>query len=128
MTMKNKLMAGMGHLMVGVPPFLWEKQIEKRAKEKVSQSTRFMSQEHRSVHHFVVRELPRIGEPMPAELVARELNIPLERTKEILQDLENHLTFLVKNSRDQVVWAYPVTVEKTPHAITFESGERLYAA
>ena len=127
MIMPNKLMAGVWRLMVGVPPFLWEKQIEK-AKHKVNRSIRFMSQEHRLVHHFVVREMPRVGGPISAEMVARELDIPLERIRELLQELEEHLTFLVKNSQGEVVWAYPVTVEKTPHAITFGSGEQLYAA
>jgi len=125
--MSNKLLAGVWRTMVGVPPFLWEKQIEK-ARHKVKKSTRFMSSEHRLVHHYMVRELPRAGEPIPAERVARELALPLERVEEILQDLEKHLTFLVRNERGQVVWAYPVTVEKTPHRITFASGERLYAA
>jgi len=35
---------------------------------------------------------------------------------------------LVRNSKGEVIWAYPVTVEKTPHRITFNTGERLYAA
>ena len=125
--MRNKLMAGVGHTMAGVPSFLWERQIKKK-RQKIIQSTRFMSPEHRLVHHFVVRELPRVGGPIPAEMVARALDIPLERTRELLQELEDHLTFLVKNDQGQVVWAYPVTVEKTPQAITFGSGERLYAA
>ena len=125
--MSNKLLAGVWRTMVGVPPFLWEKQIEK-ARHKVKKSTRFMSPEHRLVHHYVVRELPRFGGPIPAERVARELALPLERVEEILQALEKHLTFLVRKEQGQVVWAYPVTVEKTPHRITFASGERLYAA
>jgi len=29
--MSNKLLAGVWRTMVGVPPFLWEKQIEKKA-------------------------------------------------------------------------------------------------
>lgn len=113
--------------MVGIPPYLWEKRIEK-AKHKVNQATRFMSSEHRLVHHFVVREMPWIGSPIPAEMVAQYLAIPLERTTEILRDLEKRLTFLCRNDQGQVVWAYPVTVEKTPHSITFDSGEHLYAA
>ena len=125
--MGNKLLTGVSHTTIGVPSFLWEKQIEQK-KHKISQSTQFMSLEHRRIHHFVVREMPRAGGPIPPEMVARELDIPLERTREILQDLEEHMTFLVKNNQGQVIWAYPVTVEKTPHAITFGSGEQLYAA
>jgi hypothetical protein len=51
--MRNKLMAGVWRYILGVPPILWERQIEK-AMQKVNRSTRFMSQEHRLVHHFVV--------------------------------------------------------------------------
>lgn len=125
--MSNKLLAGVWRTMVGVPPFLWEKQIEK-AKHKVKKSTRFMSPEHRLVHHYVVRELPRVGEPIPAERVARDLALSLEQVEDNLQDLEKHLTFLVRDEQGRIIWTYPVTVEKTPHRITFASGERLYAA
>ena len=125
--MNNKLLTGVWRMLVGVPPVLWEKQIQK-ARRKVEKSTRFMSQEHRRIHHYVVRELPRVGEPIPAERAARDLALSMEQTVEILRDLEEHLTFLYRNEQGQVVWAYPVTVEKTPHRITFGSGERLYAA
>jgi len=38
------------------------------------------------------------------------------------------MTFLYRNGREEVVWAYPVTVETTPHRVTLSSGERLYSA
>jgi hypothetical protein len=125
--MRNKLMAGVWRYILGVPPFLWEKQVE-RAVDKVQRSTGFMSAEHRLVHHYVVRELPRYGRPIPPDLVARELALTPERTAEILEELEKHLTFVCTDNEGQVVWAYPVTVEKTPHTATFNSGEQLYAA
>ena len=125
--MGNKLLAGVWRTMVGVPPFLWEKQIEK-ARYKVKKSTRFMSSEHRRVHQYVVRELPRVGGAISAERVSGDLALDRERTIGILRDLEKYLTFLVRDEQGSVVWAYPVTVEKTPHRITFDSGEQLYAA
>ncbi len=126
--MRNKLMAGVWRYIIGVPPFLWEKQIE-RAERNVKRATGFMTPEHRLVHHFVVREMPRVGRPIPAGLVAEELALPRERVSDIIDDLEEHLTFfLCTNSDGEVIWAYPVTVEKTPHAVTFHTGERLYAA
>ena len=125
--MRNKLMAGVWRYMVGVPPFLWNKQIEK-AEAKVKRATGFMSPDHRLVHHFVVRELPRLGRAIPAELVAEQLALTLERVRDILSDLERHLTFLWRNAEAEVIWAYPVTVEKTPHQIAFSTGEQLYAA
>ncbi|MEW6350164.1 MAG: hypothetical protein AB1646_13945 [Thermodesulfobacteriota bacterium] len=125
--MGNRLMIGVWRYLVGVPEFLWEKQIEK-SERKVTRHTRFMSPEHRLVHHFAVREMPRLGSPIPPEQISRELGLTAERTVQILDDLEKRLTFLYRNGEGQVTWAYPVTVEKTPHAVTFDSGERLYAA
>jgi hypothetical protein len=125
--MGNRLMAGVWRCVLGVPQFLWEKQIV-REVEEVKHSKRFMSAEHRLVHHYVVRELPRYGKPIPPDLVARELGLAPERVVAILEDLERNLTFVYRDTAGSVIWAYPVTVERTPHSITFHSGEQLYAA
>ncbi len=58
----------------------------------------------------------------------RTIGWALAQVITILDDLEQHLTFLVRNEAGDVAWAYPLTVEATPHAITFNSGQRLYAA
>jgi hypothetical protein len=42
--------------------------------------------------------------------------------------LEKRMTYLFRNKDREVIWAYPVTVVKTPHKITFNTGEKLYAA
>jgi hypothetical protein len=125
--MSNKLMSGFWRYMLMVPPFLWEKQIAK-ARRKIRAELGFMSAEHRLVHHSVVRELPRAGKPLSPELVADRVDLPLDRVVSILDDLENHMTFLFRNGEGAVIWAYPVTVEATPHEVTFSTGEQLYAA
>jgi hypothetical protein len=56
------------------------------------------------------------------------LNIRLEQVNLILAELQEKLFFLVRNEQGAVVWAYPVTVETTPHKLSFASGERLYGA
>jgi hypothetical protein len=38
------------------------------------------------------------------------------------------MTFVFRNGQGAVVWAYPVTVERTPHHLVFGSGEQVYAA
>jgi hypothetical protein len=38
------------------------------------------------------------------------------------------MTFLFRNEQGSVTWAYPVTVDQTPHRVTFSSGEQVYAA
>lgn len=125
--MKNKLMMGLWRYILNVPSFLWEKQIA-MATKKFEKNQGFMTANHRSVHHFVVRELPRAGQPMETGYIAKSLNLPEEQVKAILDDLEIHMTFLFRNKHREVAWAYPVTVEKTPHHVTFNTGETLYAA
>ncbi len=125
--MKNKLMMGLWRYILNVPPFLWEKQIA-TATKKFEKEHSFMTEAHRRVHHFVVRELPRAGRPMGPEYIAKSLNLSVDQVNTILDDLETHMTFLFRNEHREVVWAYPVTVEKTPHHVTFQTGEKLYAA
>ena len=126
-SMSNKLMLGLWRCIIKVPPFLWQKQIakEKRKLEKVYGS---LSEEYRLIHHFVVRELPYNGKPLSPELISDELGIPVDRIKKALDYLEKRMTFLYRNKDGDILWAYPVTVDKTPHRITFNTGEQLYAA
>ena len=125
--MANKLMTGMWRHILKVPPFLWEKQLLK-SRDKLARAQAFMTAEHRSVHHFAVVELPRIGSPMAPEFIAEKLGLAPDRVTAILDDLEKHMTFLVRNPAGEVTWAYPVTVDKTPHRVTFDTGETLHAA
>jgi hypothetical protein len=87
-----------------------------------------MTDTHHQIRYFVVKELARRQRPIEPELISQELNIPLELVKSILEELERRLFFLVRNDQGAVAWAYPVTVEITPHKMHFSSGERLYGA
>jgi hypothetical protein len=113
--------------MIPVPGVLWQWQIRKRAAETKAHLG-FMSEEHHLVREFAVRELPNVGEPLSPEFVAEELDLPIDEVKSILGDLDKHMTFVCRNAEGAVVWAYPVTAERTPHHVTFSTGEELYAA
>ena len=125
--MANSIMVGFWRLMIHVPPSLWKKQIA-RAKHRARKRMGFMSPDHRKVHHFVVRELPLSGQALPPDQIAEAVGLPTERVIKLLDDLERHMTFLFRDDQGAVVWAYPVTVEKTPHRLTFDTGEEIYAA
>jgi hypothetical protein len=125
--MKNKLMLGLWRYIIKVPPFLWQKQID-QGKRKFEKEHGSLSEEKRLIHHFVVRELPRNGKPLSPELISDEIGIPADRVKNALDYLEDRMTFLYRNRDGDVLWAYPVTVAKTPHRITFNTSEQLYAA
>ncbi len=125
--MKNALLMGLWRYMLTVPPFLWEKQ-RAGAKEKIAAHVGFMSEEHRLIHHYAVRELPYAGKPLSPDGIAAAVNLPVERVIAILDDLETHMTFLYRSNGRDVTWAYPVTIEETPHRVTFDTGQQLHAA
>ncbi len=125
--MSNKLMSGLWRFMLMIPPALWERQVAKLGR-KMEASLGRLSREHRLVHHCVVRELPRVGEPLSWEFIANKVDLPTDRVKVILDELEKRMTFLFRNNEGKVIWAYPVTVEETPHHVTFSTGEQIYAA
>ncbi|GAB4531388.1 MAG: hypothetical protein Kow0063_10590 [Anaerolineae bacterium] len=125
--MTQTILLGRGRQILEVPHTQWEKHLAE-APQHMQARLAFMSEAHHAVRYFAVRELARRGEALPPQVIARELELPLDRTRAILDDLERHLFFLVRDERGDVVWAYPVTVARTPHPLTFSSGERLYAA
>jgi hypothetical protein len=125
--MADTLLRGFWRHMVPIPPMLWRRQVSARAK-RIAAGLGFMSEEHHRVRNFVVRELPVAGEPLSPEFISEKLSLPVDRVRAILDELERRMTFLYRNGLGEVVWAYPVTVEPTPHRLTFSSGEQLYSA
>jgi hypothetical protein len=87
-----------------------------------------LDDEQRRVHHFVVRMLPILAKPMPPDYIAEHLKLDRARIIQILDELERRLIFLFRPGGRDVVWAYPVTAEPTPHKLAFSSGERFWAA
>lgn len=88
----------------------------------------FMTPHHHAVRNFVVRELPRRGAPLSPTQIARSLRLDAELVTGLLDDLEKHLFFLVRNARGAVSWAFPVTSDRTPHRLRFSTGERIFGA
>lgn len=125
--MRDTMLQGLGQHLVPIPHFVWQKHVSK-AGHDTQAGLGFMSEEHHRVRNWVVKELPRIGEPLSPDWVARTLNLPVARVTDILDDLEKHMTFLFRNEQGAVTWAYPVTIDRTPHHLTFNTGEQAYAA
>ena len=120
--MDDSLLLGLWRYMLPIPRPIWQSQVRGDAKLD------FMSEEHHDVRDFVVTELPRVGGPLTPEFIAQELSLSLPQVAGILDNLEEHLTFLFRNEQGAVAWAYPVTVEQTPHRVTLSTGEQAYAA
>lgn len=125
--MKETILVGRGREIVSVPRREWEDRLSK-VPERMKIRLGFMSEPHHKVRYFVVKELPRYGKPIPSEHISEELQMPIAEIDRILADLEKNLFFLVRNEDGDVSWAFPVTVEHTPHRLTFSTGEQVYAA
>ncbi len=125
--MNESVLIGRGLEFNRMPYETWQKNLKHIPLEQNPRFS-FMTPEHHKVRYFVVRELPKRGTPIHPEIISKKLGISFNRTIEILDELEENLFFLVRNKTGEVLWAFPVTAEKTPHKLIFRSGERLYAA
>ncbi len=125
--MQEKAFLGASRHALPLPGFLWKRAIRAAAR-KTAASLNFMTDRHHVVRNYVVSELPRAGAPLAPEAIAKNLDIPVAEVVGILEELERRMTFLVRNEQGAVVWAYPVTVDETPHEVRFDSGERLFSA
>jgi len=125
--MNKSLLLGVWRFWLRIPRPIWQQEVA-RSERAAQKSLVFMTTDHHRIRDFVVRELPRLAQPIPPETIAQSLKMELEQVLPILDELEENLTFLFRNEQGAVTWAYPVTVEPTPHRITFSSGEQIYAA
>jgi hypothetical protein len=125
--LSDTVLRGQGRQITEIPRKEWEEHLS-HIPQHSGARLGFMSEEHHLVRNFVVRELPRTSQPVQPDLISQSLELPLARVNTLLDELEENLFFLVRNSQGAVSWAYPVTVEQTPHELVFSTGERLYGA
>ncbi|MBI4518069.1 MAG: hypothetical protein HY699_19875 [Deltaproteobacteria bacterium] len=124
--MTDRLLVGLGRFMIPVPGMIWHRLVAANAR-KTRAGLGFMAADHHRVRDYVVTELPRAGAPLPPEAIATALDLPLARVRSVLDELEKRLTFLFRNQHGAVTWAYPVTVDETPHRARFNNGEQAYS-
>ncbi len=125
--MEDTIILGRGQQMIEMPQTAWQgylTQVPQHGRSRLS----FMTDAHHQVRNFVVSELVDTQAPVEPEFISRELNIPLSQVIAILEELEQRLFFLVRNEQNAVSWAYPLTIQATPHRLTFSTGEQLYGA
>ena len=125
--MADTVLIGRGDSITSIPQGDWEEDL-RSAPEFITRRLEFMSHEHHLVRNLVVRELPRLGRPIPVADISDALHLTRESTTRIVEDLEKNLFFLVRVDGAEVSWAFPVTAEETGHHLIFSTGERLDAA
>lgn len=88
----------------------------------------FMTEEHHRVRDCAVAELPRVGRALPPGHIAERTGLRVDRVEAILDDLEVHRFFLVRDEERRVSWAFPFTSERTSHRLELSTGESIHAA
>jgi hypothetical protein len=121
------LYLGLGRYMIPIPPCLMRMGAAASARSAGKTLAR-LSGEHHLVRDFVVTEIPKKAASLSADYIAGELGLPIDRVRDIIDELEKGMVFLYRNGRGEVTWAYPVTAEATPHHVAFGTGEAIYAA
>ncbi len=128
---ENHILLGRGRAIIPAPEALWKHhldQVPAHGRERLA----FMTDAHRRVRFLAVRALGERGQPLEPEIISAETSLPLGQVNTILAELERRLFFLVRNEQGAVAWAFPLTVEPTPHRLYFSRGgpqeAPLYAA
>jgi hypothetical protein len=128
MTRDDTLLLGRGRLLERVPAEDWQRNLV-AIPGGMAPRLAFMTADHRTVRNAAVLHLPRNQRrPLSIRQLSRTCALPESRVDQVLIELQKNLFFLVRNRRGGVVWAFPITVERTPHHLTFSSGERLWGA
>ena len=118
---------GRDQTILEIPQATWKQQLA-QVPSHAEQRLSFMTDGHHRVRNFVVKEIFKQQKPVEPQSISTILDMPLKQVKLILDELERHLFFLVRDVRGAVAWAYPMTVEVTPHRLSFRTGEQLYGA
>jgi len=122
------------HILLGVGRDIHAKQDDAFVKSvkglpaRMASRLAFMSRDHHTVRDFVVRELPRQDRPLSPTQVAQVTGLTRQTVSAILAELERNLFFLVRDSEGNVSWAFPITTSRTPHRLTFSTGEKIFGA
>lgn len=124
--MFERILLGVGRRMVPVPECLFRKMVQRDARRLAKRPA--LAPDERRVQRFAVLEIPRRHEAIAPEVFAAELDLPPEQVSQILDELERRMTFLCRRGGEDVVWAYPVTAEETPHQVRMDGGEAFSAA
>ena len=125
--MEDKILLGQGQTIIEIREATWKSHLAQGPQHSQSRLS-FMTEAHHQIRYFVVKELATTQKPIEPEFISEKLDMPLDQVESILEELERKLFFLVRNEQGAVAWAYPVTVEITPHTLNFSSGECLYGA
>lgn len=127
MDVRRKMYVGVSRFLIPVPRALSVVAMRKSVAGARARAD-LLSEEERSIHHFVVRELAVAKAPVMPGLIGERLGIPVERVVAAVDKLEAMMTFVYRENGDGINWAYPLSLQDTGHEIAVSTGERFSSA
>jgi hypothetical protein len=124
---KPKRYVGIDRFMIPVPKVISERGLERGVSGAQAKSDS-LSEEERKIHHFIVKKMAVVSEPITAELVGKELGVPVDMVEKAVDKLEDMKTFLYRSDGKGIDWAYPLSLNNTGHRMTVSTGEEFFAA
>jgi hypothetical protein len=125
--MRDTLLVGAGSWLLPLPAAVWRREARRKA-QRIATGLGWMTPDHHRVRDLAVLELARTVRPVSPGALAEALGLEMDHVARLLDDLERRLTFLFRDARGAVAWAYPLTADPTVHRLAFRTGERAYAA
>jgi len=124
---KHKLYIGYKGIMLPIPQVLSKKGAQKGEKGARGNANSLTDLERR-VHHFIVLKMVKATEPITSDMIADEMEIPLDHICSIIDKLENLKTFIYRSDGKGIDWAYPLSLDNTGFLMTSYSGDKFFAA
>ena len=118
---------GVGGIRVRIPPVLSNIGSKKGARG-ARENADCLFEEERRVHHYIVKKMARVQDPIPPAVIADDLGMSQGRVIEIVDKLERLKTFIYRSDGKAINWAYPLSLENTGFRMTASSGEQFFAA
>ena len=124
---KRKMFMGIGGFIVPIPRTVSDKGLGKGVAGAKAKAAR-LSEDERKVHHFIVKKMAVVTEPITVRIVSEELGLELGMVENTIVKLEKMKTFLYRSDGPGIDWAYPLSLDNTGHRMTASTGERFFAA
>ena len=125
--LKRKMYMGIGKFMIPIPLAISNSGL-KKGVSRAEAKAQLLTEEERRIHHFVVRKMASVEEPIRAELVADEIGLPVGEVENAIDKLEVLKTFLYRSDGRAIDWAYPLSLDETGHKMKVGTGEQFNAA
>ncbi|MFC1817067.1 hypothetical protein ACFL0M_14280 [Thermodesulfobacteriota bacterium] len=125
--LRRKMYMGIGSFMIPIPQFISARGLQKGVSGAKAKAD-LLSEKEGRIHHFIVKKMATAKQPITAELVGEELDLPVSNVGKIIDKLETMKTFLYRSDGTGIDWAYPFSLENTGHKMTLSAGEQFFAA